>query len=125
MSAAASPLTIPVTDVIGKKSCLLHADAKKVFSRIHRAFKKKQPVEVSFRGADMVTLSFMETAIGSLYKKYDEKEIRPLVKINDLDKSGKASLAYALQISKLYFTDPDHEAHMKKVVKEMRNESYC
>lgn len=120
------PLVLSAVEIVGKTSCVTNDDSKKVFNCIHRAFKKKQPVEVSFRGADMVTLPFMQEVIGKLYEKYPEKEIRPLVKVTGLDEGGKLDLEYAVRHGKRYFADPvGYMAHVKRVVKELKAEGLC
>lgn len=100
--------TIHITNVIGDDFGVETKDGQKVFLLISKAFDNNTKVNLSFLNIKLLTVAFLNTAIGQLYLKYTEEQIRNLLQIIDISESGKISLKRVVETAKLFYKHPDY-----------------
>lgn len=98
---------INIVNVIGDNYGVEAGDGQKVYDLIKRAFDQKHKVILSFHNMIMLTTAFLNTAVGQLYKDYDQQTIRELLQLDALSDSGKISLKRVVEAAKKFYNDPD------------------
>lgn len=112
-------MTINIVNVIGDEFGVEADDGQKVFELISKAFDNNTKVNLSFLNIKILTTAFLNSAIGQLYSKYTEKQIRDLLNVKDISESGKISLKRVVDTAKLFYNDPDA---LKQSVKDILND---
>ena len=100
-------IKLSVFNLVGGEFCTEPDDGQIVFETLSKALKQSKSVEVSFQNVEILTASFLNLAIGQLYKDFSEENIRALVKVVDIDEGNSALLRRVINTAKLYYQDPD------------------
>ncbi|NMC00657.1 MAG: STAS-like domain-containing protein [Thermoanaerobaculaceae bacterium] len=112
-------LIIKVYEVVGSEHCVASSDGQIVFDRVLAALEKQKKVTLSFLNVTALTSAFLNAAIGQLYGRFDEKTIKKLLSVKDLQKDDLALLKRVVDTAKAYFKDPDKfEKALKDAEKE-------
>ena len=103
-----SERTIEIAQLIGSKLCIASDDGEKVHDAIVAAIEAGDTVRLSFEGVEDLTSSFLNAAIGQLYGKFSEEELRsyllpPVGCLSD----DLALLKRVVERAKGFFKDPD------------------
>ena len=96
---------ISLFGVVGSRLCVASSDGQKVYKHLVAAMNKNPPVSLSFRNVSVLTLAFLNTAIGQLYGKFDETTIRELLKVEGIKPDDAALLKHIGSTAKMYFQD--------------------
>lgn len=99
-------LELSVFEIVGSPLCVAASDGQKVYDRLTTALLEAQQVVLSFHNITTLTSAFLNTAIGQLYGKYSEDQIRASLKVQDLQADDLALLKRVVDTAKLYFRDP-------------------
>ena len=110
-------IKISMFEVVGSPFCVASADGQKVYDRLDTALKANRSVELSFHNVTTLTSAFLNAAIGQLYGKYSEEQIRNQLKVEDMEQDDLALLKLVVDNAKLYFKDPKR---FDKVVEEIQ-----
>lgn len=114
-----SNLTISVYEVVGSPLCVASGDGQKLHDRLFTALVQGQPVSLSFRNVSTLTSAFLNAAIGQLYGRLKEAEIRALLSVEDMDPDDAALLRRVVDTAKHYFSDPERfESTMREILEE-------
>lgn len=100
-------VTINVVNTIGDVFGVEAEDGQKVFELISKALRDQKNVTISFQNVEMLTTAFLNTAIGQLYKDFNEASIKEHLKVSDISNSGKVALKRVVDTAKLYYKDPE------------------
>lgn len=100
-------IPISIFEVVGSPLCVASGDGQKVYDRIAAILKQKRRVSLSFRNVSTLTSAFLNTAIGQLYGEFNEKQIRTLLKVEDMESDDVALLKRVVDTAKRYFQDPE------------------
>ena len=92
---------------MGDSFCVEAGDGQKVFELIKKALSEKRTVTLSFLNVEMLTTSFLNTAVGQLYRDFSEEFIKESLKVDNLSYSGAVSLKRVVDTAKLYYKDPE------------------
>lgn len=112
-------LAIKVYEVVGNPLCVASSDGQMVFTRLLAAMRENKKVELSFHNVTTLTSAFLNAAIGQLYGEFDEKTIKKLVNVKDMQPDDLALLKRVVDTAKLYFKDPKK---FERAVKEAEKE---
>lgn len=99
-------LTISIFEVVGSPLCVASGDGQKVYERIAAALRESRNVAISFHNISTLTSAFLNAAIGQLYGKFSEEQIRALLKVQDMQPDDMALLKRVVETAKEYFKDP-------------------
>lgn len=99
-------IRISIFEVVGSPLCVTSSDGQKVYQRVTAALKADRDVLLSFRNVTALTAAFLNAAIGQLYGTFNEKHIRDLLKVEDVEQNDLALLKRVVDNAKLYFKDP-------------------
>ncbi|MCH7397873.1 STAS-like domain-containing protein [Belliella sp. DSM 107340] len=100
-------ITINIVNTIGDRYGVEAEDGQKVFELITTAFSDQKRVNLSFQNIEMLTTAFLNTAVGQLYKDYEEIFIKKNLSVSNISESGKVALKRVVETAKLYYKDPD------------------
>ena len=99
-------ISISVFEVVGSPLCVASGDGQKVHDRLAAALQQGRGVSLSFRNVTTLTSAFLNAAIGQLYGGFDEKQIRELLNVEDMESDDKVLLRRVVDTAKWYFKDP-------------------
>jgi len=108
-------IIISIFEVVGDNLCVTSDNGQKVYERIFDAFNKNRVVILSFRNISLLTPTFLNVAIGQLYGKFNEKQIRTLLKVKNIKLNDLILLQRVVKTAKEYFKD------LQKVNKSITN----
>ena len=100
-------IKVSMFEIVGSSFCVASGDGQKVFERLNTAFEAKRNVVLSFQNVTTLTSAFLNAAIGQLYGKYEEDEIRSLLKVEEAKQDDLALLKRVVDNAKQYFKDPE------------------
>ena len=109
---------IILQDLIDSKSAISTEDGNKLAERIDKAFKNEANVEVSFKGIEIVTSSFLNAGIGQLFGNHDKKTINDKVKIIDIEEVDLNLLNQVKETADKYFKRPNQKESNKEFLDE-------
>lgn len=89
-------INIDIAKEIDSIFACAYEDAQYVFELIFKAFKDKKKVIISFKNIDVLTISFLNTAVGKLYEEYSDEFIKENLKVVDISESYKVMLRRAI-----------------------------
>ena len=99
-------IRISIFEVVGSPLCVAANDGQKVYDRLAAALKADRYVALSFHNVTALTAAFLNASIGQLYGTFNEKHIRDLLKVEDVEQNDLALLKRVVDNAKLYFKDP-------------------
>lgn len=100
-------LKISIYNIVGDGICMEPSEGHKIFEIIDKGISADRKVILSFKNVTQLTTAFLNKAIGQLYKKYDEPEIKAHIRIEDITQSGAISLKKVVEIAKAQYNDPE------------------
>ncbi len=103
----AEEIRISMFEVVGSSLCVASGDGQKVYDRLYTALQNDRHVALSFLNVTTLTSAFLNAAIGQLYGKFDEDQIRSLLKVEDAEQDDLALLKRVVENAKLYFKNKD------------------
>ncbi len=101
-----SEVKVSVTNVVGNSLCVASSDGDKLYEHIVPALEAGQCVRLSFRDVTLLTSAFLNGAIGRLYGKFSEEEIRSRLKVEDVEQDDMQLIKAVADNAKQYFKDP-------------------
>jgi hypothetical protein len=98
---------INIVNTVGDSYCIEAEDGEKVFILISKVIADDKKVVLSFLNVEMLTASFLNTAIGQLYGAFSEEKINECLSIKDMSQNGLNALKRVVDTAKLYYKDPE------------------
>ena len=108
-----------VYQIVGNSYCVEEKEGEGVYEILCEFIKEKHPVNLSFMNIKLVTVSFLNSAIGKLYKVFTEEEIRTYLTVSNIDDIDKVLLKKVVSNAKEYYKNPTFlEESFNKVIEE-------
>lgn len=98
--------TINIICIVKDNFCTEAEDGQKVFELVSKSLKGNQNVLLSFLNVEMLTVAFINTAIGQLYKSFSEDTLKRQLTVTDLSDSGVVLLKRVVDTAKIYYKNP-------------------
>jgi len=99
-------LVFSIFEIVGSTLCVASSDGQKVYDRLDPALNEGRGVTLSFRNVTTLTSAFLNAAIGQLYGKFSEEQVRSLLKVQDMQSDDLGLLKRVVETAKIYFRDP-------------------
>jgi hypothetical protein len=99
-------LELSLYEIVGTPLCVASDDGQKVYDRLAAALEEGRSITLSFHNITTLTSAFLNAAIGQLYGKFTEEQIRALLKVRDMPPDDMALLKRVVETAKQYFKDP-------------------
>ena len=106
MTTSLTPAIILV-DLVASPHLVDESDGVLVFDRILPALKRGQKVCLSFEGAETVTTSFLNRAIGDLYQKLSASEVNDRLEVTEIDSEDLRRLERVKTFANEFYLDPE------------------
>lgn len=120
-----NPIYLQLTEVVGSTLCVASDDGQKVYEQIVRALIDGQMVQLSFLNVESLTSAFLNAAIGQLYGKFSEEQIKSSLSVTDIQPDDAVLLKRVIDTAKLYFTKPNIlNSAWQHVIGESDDEEY-
>ena len=78
---------ISVYECIGENSAISTEEGNSLYQRVEKALDRGIYVQVSFKNIQLITVAFLNAAIGQLYKKYTSDQLNEKLEVLDLEQT--------------------------------------
>ena len=112
-------IRISIFEAVGSPLCVASSDGQEVYERLAAALNADRSVTLSFHNVTTLTSAFLNAAIGQLYGKFSEEQIRSLLKVVDVEPDDLALLKRVVDTAKQYFKGPQR---FDQVVRDVMEE---
>ena len=96
---------INIVSIIGNSICVAAEDGQKVYDAIYTALQEGKNIEISFKGIEDLTTLFLNAAIGQLYDKFKDDELKNRMFVVDASSQDLDTLKHSVERAKEYFKD--------------------
>ena len=96
---------ISIYKVIGGSAAVATADGETLFKDIFSVLAQENIVILDFNGIEALTSTFLNSAIGQLYNKFDSPFLQTHLKVINISKEDMESLKKVVERAKQYFKD--------------------
>jgi len=100
------PITLQIFEIVGSGLCVASEDGQKVYDQIAVALKGGHKVRLSFLNVESLTSAFLNAAVGQLYGKFPEEQIKANLSVVGMEKDDLALLKRVVDTAKQYFKNP-------------------
>ena len=107
---------IIIHSFVGTTFCSSGEDGQKLFNTINKFIEQKTQVELSFENITVLTSSFLNPAIGKLYKEYTSEELNTYLKITNISEDDLIILKNTIETAKQYYENPKNETAISKKI---------
>ncbi len=112
-------IIISVFNAVGSSFCVEADDGQKVYDLIKKVLQEGKKAKISFQNVEMLTSAFLNTAVGQLYRDFQEDKVKSSLSVEHLSPEDKALLKRVTSTAKLYYKDPER---MENSIKEILGE---
>ena len=74
---------LEISTIVGSGLCVAASDGQKVYREIEKAIASGKVVQLSFQGVEDLTSAFLNCAVGQLYGKFSEQEIKDKLSVRE------------------------------------------
>lgn len=106
---------INIVETIQNTLCTESTDGQKVYALISGVLSERKTVHVSFLNVKIVTVGFLNAAIGQLYQNYSKEDIKSCVLIEHLSLSGAVILKHVVDRVKFDLQNKESEDLRQRV----------
>lgn len=99
-------IRVSVYDIVGSPLCVSAEDGQKVYEKIVPLFQAGKKVALSFDKVETLISAFLNAAVGQLYGKFTEEQVRDLLDVEDMDQEDMSLLKRVVDNAKVYFKSP-------------------
>ncbi len=109
---------VNIYTIVGDPICASPKDGDKVYKELKKALIQEKQIVVSFLNVEILTVAFLNTAIGKLYGEFDGERIKNSLSISDISDENKLRIKRVVDTAKAYYKDPDQfEKSINKIMK--------
>jgi len=112
-------VVLNIHNIVGNSLCVEADDGQKVYTLIKKALESDKKIVLSFQNIEMLTTAFLNTAIGQLYRDFEENRIKDSLSVEHITPEFAVSIKRVTSTAKLFYKDPDR---MKNSINEILGE---
>ncbi len=116
-------VVINVFETVGSELCVASDDGQKIYEQIERVLHDGRKAALSFLHVESLTSAFLNVAIGQLYGRFSEEEIKESLSVQNMEPEDLALLKRVVDTAKQYFDDPSRFKEIKREVMEESDEA--
>lgn len=103
---------IEIADFIGVPFAIATDDGEKLGEKLRELLTAGETVELSLRGLEVITSSFVNPAIGTLYGCLDARDIESQLQISDASPSDTFLIDQVKKQARAYYAQPEAFDHV-------------
>ncbi len=111
---------INIFSLVGSSFCVEAEDGNKLYEYIKTAVMEGKDVVLDFLNVEMLTSAFLNSAVGQIYRDFDENEIKKRLKVSNLSPEDLSLLKRVINTAKIFFKDPER---LQKSINEIMEEN--
>lgn len=94
-----------IHEIVRGDTAVSVSDGDGIFGKISKAFEKDKDVELDFSEINLLTTSFLNSAVGQLYDQYDSDFLNAHFNVVNIAKEDRPLLKKVIERAKSYFKD--------------------
>lgn len=98
---------LSIYSLVGKSFCTNVDDGQLLYDLLYRTLKAKQVIALDFQNIEMITPTFLNIAIGQLYRDFAVEFIRAHLTVVNMLPEDMALLKRVVDTAKLFYSDPE------------------
>lgn len=98
--------TLKVDEICGKH-CLSPEEGEILYKELHQALQRQEDILLDFRGIDTIASSFLNTAVGRLYGRFEHSFLDSKLSWTGLDPQDERVLRIVIENAKDHFRKPE------------------
>lgn len=106
---------INVIDEVGAPNCITSVAGGKVLAKIEEEFGKGSKVQLSFKGVNILTTAFLNTAVGKLYGSFKPQQIKDDLSFSDLDPYDEYLLERVQSVADQFYNNGGQQGIQKSI----------
>jgi len=111
-----------IKETIGSR-CIVKEDGQRVYDAIHDSLGQGETVILDFSGISQFASPFFNFAIGQLLKDIKVENLRNLLKLENLDSTGRLVVDRVIENAGRYHSDIDYKKIVDSILEEQARES--
>lgn len=115
-------MELAIKSFIGAR-CIVKEDGQKVYEAIREPLKNGISVILDFTGVTQFASPFFNFAIGQLLKDIKEQDLSNLLKITNLDPTGRHVVRRVIENASQYQTDINYQKIIDDILEQQAKES--
>jgi STAS-like domain of unknown function (DUF4325) len=117
-------MRVPIKQIVGDSALTLE-DGQKVYPLIKRRLDQKQGIELDFEGITLFASLFFNAALGQLLRDFKPDFLNTLVKIDNLNDVGLATMKRSIENAKQFYASADFQRTQTEVLRAMAEAESC
>jgi len=110
-------MKLSIKDKIGLR-CIIKEDGQKIYDEIHGPLKNGETVTLDFSGVSQFASPFFNFAIGQLLKDIQEADLRRLLRIENLNETGRLVVERVIDNAVKYHGDRDYRKIVDDILEQ-------
>jgi len=115
-------MKLSISNQIGPR-CITQEDGQKIYDAIHSTLKTGETVILDFEGVKQFASPFFNFAIGQLLKDIPEVDLRRLLQIDRLNKTGKQVVERVIENAAKYHGNKDYRKIVDDILEQQAKDS--
>jgi hypothetical protein len=115
-------MILSIKDQIGPR-CIIKEDGQRIYDAIHETLKNGDPATLDFDGVSQFASPFFNFAVGQLLKDIAEADLRNLLKIENLNETGKLVVERVIENAAKYHGDKNYRKIVDDILEQQARES--
>jgi len=100
-------MVINIFNTVGNAYCVDVEDGNRVYELIKKALDDKNYVKLNFQNVEVLTSAFLNTAVGQLYRDFDEQTVKKYLSVQNMLPEDQVLLKRVTSTAKFYYKNPD------------------
>lgn len=110
---------VDIYNIVGSENCIEADEGQKVFNVIKKALDSGKQISISFQNIDILTTAFLNTAIGQMYRDYEEDFVKRNVSVVNIKPNDITKLKRVNSTAKAFYKNPEA---MRQRIKDILGE---
>ena len=112
-------IAIDIFNIVGGQLCFSSDDGEKVYKLLKKALDVGEAIIISFRKINVITPTFLNSAIGQLYRDFPETVIEEKIQFADIEPDDLKIVNKVKSTAKLFYENPERmEQSIREILEE-------
>jgi len=98
-------MLVNIKEILNSDSALTPSSGELIYNIIEEEIASKRTISLDFKGIEIITSAFLNSAVGRLYSKYSSSELNSVLHIVNIPSDDLQLLKKVIERAKEYFKD--------------------